>query len=108
MRPNEPLKRAIEQRMNPSPAINRILLSLLLLAVALSWEAAGSERETVAAIGQPTIFWVDGQWQTFQSGRWIPYAAATKDVVVQPEIPTALEPDIVQTNYFMTGYRWGF
>src|SRR5947209_15769874 len=91
--------------------MNRTFLSFLLLLAALTCNAAANDNEKFVLTSQPTIFWHDGQWQTFQDGQWTPYAAPKKAVAAaepaEPEAPTAPGPDIVQTNDFIWGLGRG-
>ena len=91
--------------------MNRSLLTLLLLAAALSWRVEAQEGDNGASLGQPAIFWHDRQWETFQDGRWFPYRAPAQDFdVSEPEAiaPPEPEPEITQPNDFFPGYYWGF
>ena len=58
------------------------LFTLLTVVVSLSCLAARSD--TPGAIGQPSIFWHNGQWETFKDGVWTPYG--------QPESGHFLRP----------------
>jgi hypothetical protein len=47
------------------------VLSVLLLTISLCTRAASDSN---APISQPSIFWIHGQWQTWNNGAWTPYA----------------------------------
>jgi hypothetical protein len=91
--------------------MNRSLLTLLSLAAALPCRVEAQEGDNGASLGQPTIFWHDRQWETFQDGRWLPYRAPAQDFAVsEPETiaPPEPEPELTQPNDFFPGYYWGF
>ena len=86
------------------------IFSLILTGTILS---RADSPNTYATIGRPSIFWREGEWQVFQDGRWIPYAATRPASAVEPqnnpEPAIAPEPEIVETNgvYYGGGY-WGY
>jgi hypothetical protein len=45
-------------------------LSVLFLTISLCTLAAS---DSTALVGQPSIFWINGQWQTWNTGAWTPY-----------------------------------
>src|ERR1041385_8375424 len=49
-----------------------IILSLLAATAFMQLSFAGNENS--GSIGQPTIFWRNCQWETFQDGKWISWA----------------------------------
>src|ERR1051326_3816597 len=63
-------------------------------------------------IGQPSVFWRDGEWQVFHDGLWVPYAAtkpapsieiqSSPESIVLPEP----QPESVDTNAVY--YDWGY
>jgi hypothetical protein len=97
----------------PLTYMNRTLLWLLFSALILPLHAQG-DTESYTRVGQPTIFWRFGEWQTLQDGKWVPYAASAKSAVVDAEPAAAPEPAVVpepeatQTNVYVPGYGWGF
>ena len=56
-----------------NPPVKTQLIVLLLLIAGYGAHAASSEDQNPAAIGQPTIFWRNGEWQTYRDGIWSPY-----------------------------------
>jgi len=51
----------------------RILILVAALAGVHSRAADASRIEAPVVIGQPSIFWHNGQWQTWKDGVWTPY-----------------------------------
>jgi hypothetical protein len=90
--------------------MNKMPLMLLVLAAGTIMSLAEGS-DLYGNIGQPSIFWRDGEWQMFQDGRWIPYIATksapaqlqtTPEMVPVPEP----EPEAVDTNGVY--YEWGY
>jgi hypothetical protein len=53
-----------------------ILTGLIALAIAAATGEARAQEtsgDNRSVISQPTYFWRDGQWQTYQNGQWTPY-----------------------------------
>ncbi len=87
--------------------MKRTIQILLLLACAIPsvWcRAAEAEHSGYVAIGQPTIFWRNGEWQTYKDGRWVPYfeslrqdeaakEAAAREAATMPEPEPVLVPE---------------
>ena len=93
----------------------RTLLSLALLLAAQPCRADEANPYTIT--GQPSIFWRNGEWQTFQGSQWIPYSAPRQvEVATEPEMaiePLYPQPENIQTNdypdyYWGYGYPYGF
>jgi hypothetical protein len=84
---------------------------MLLMLAAGAIVARAEASDLYSNIGQPSIFWRDGEWQVFQDGRWIPYVA-TKSPPVQvqtvPELlpPPEPEPEAIDMNGVY--YNWGY
>ncbi|HEV2393410.1 MAG TPA: hypothetical protein VG146_13745 [Verrucomicrobiae bacterium] len=55
-----------------SCSILRLSVLAAIFVLGSSASRAGSEQSTI--IGQPTVFWHDNQWQTYQNGIWVPYS----------------------------------
>jgi hypothetical protein len=91
--------------------IKSAFIFLLLAAGTILSRAETSN--VYATIGQPSIFWRDGEWQVFQDGHWIPHSATRSTPVIEPQgIPEPLaqpEPEMVDTNgiYYDWGYGYG-
>src|SRR6267142_813384 len=58
----------------PSSMKSKILLATFVLLTVCSM-AQATTQSCPAPIGQPTIFWRNSQWETFQHGQWTPYRA---------------------------------
>jgi hypothetical protein len=84
-------------------------LIFLMLAGGIFLSRA-TTSDLYANIGQPSVFWRDGEWQVFQDGRWIPYAATRPGPVAEPQSPAEPmvlpEPEVVDTNGIY--YDWGY
>lgn len=93
--------------------INRALLPILFLAALIFAVPSASAYEIV---GQPSIFWRDGEWQVYKDGHWVPYAGSTlpqaQPVQAEPVyIPVpAPEAPITDTNAYYPddGYGYGY
>jgi hypothetical protein len=82
--------------------------------IALSIAALQVQAE-YTVIGQPSVFWREGEWQVYQDGKWIPYAAtkavpqAEPQIVSEPEPTVAPEPEPAVTNGVNeVYYYWGY
>jgi len=102
--------------------MKRIVQILLLLCSSIPitlCRAAETEHSGYVAIGQPTIFWRNGEWQTYKDGKWVPYfeslrqeAAARQQMIVPEPEPVMVPeeplmeppPDFVMPAYGGYGY----
>jgi len=65
---------------------------MALSAAAAVWCQAGTAvAEDRVVIGQPSIFWHNGQWQTYKAGLWTPYGQ-TPAVSVQAIVAVGTTP----------------
>src|SRR5262245_28918608 len=91
--------------------IQLLLLISTFIPTAFS-RAAEAEHSGYVPIGQPTIFWRNGEWQTYKDGKWVPYfeslrqEAAAREPIVVPEpepvleqLPTEQPPEVVVPVY---------
>jgi len=100
--------------------MKRILSTLLLLAT-----VGAGRTEDAPAIGQPTIFWRNNEWQVFQNGRWVAYAEAAREKAAfeaaraqaaeaaaaeaeTPEAPAVPDSGNVQTNDYEQPWPYGY
>lgn len=52
----------------------KIRLLVMLVAAGTAWSGASAlAGEASEPIGQPSIFWHNGEWQTYKNGVWTPY-----------------------------------
>jgi hypothetical protein len=65
-------------------------IAALVVGAAVCCRAAEADTDTPVAIGQPTVFWHNGQWQTYKDGVWRPY----HDEKRQEEEPVAMQPEM--------------
>jgi hypothetical protein len=49
------------------------IFTLLVVVASLHCPADAPLAETRVVIGQPSIFWHNGEWQTYNDGVWTPY-----------------------------------
>jgi hypothetical protein len=80
--------------------------------------AAETEHSGYVAVGQPTVFWRNGEWQTYKEGKWVPYfeslrqeAAARQQMIVPEPEPVLVpeEPPVEQPPEFVVpGYGGGY
>jgi hypothetical protein len=69
----------------------QILLLLSCIVPITLCTAAEQEHSGYVPVGQPTIFWRNGEWQTYRDGKWVPYfewlrqEEAARQPVVMPE-----------------------
>src|SRR2546429_391139 len=63
--------------------MNTRIFALLIVIASLSCLAA-QPGVGVAAIGQPSIFWHNGEWQTYKDGVWTPYGQAERSHSSRP------------------------
>jgi hypothetical protein len=64
----------------------------LLLAFAFSAlmpSSSPASEPSAASLGKPTVFWHDGQWETFVNGQWQSYYAPAQ------QQPASFEPQVV-------------
>jgi hypothetical protein len=95
-------------------------VTLLLLGAAMQVRS-----EDAPAIGQPTIFWRNNEWEMFQNGYWVPYAEVAKEKAAiaaaearaaemlaaqseTPEVPAAPDSANVQTNDYESPQPYGY
>src|SRR5262252_11007662 len=79
--------------------ILQICLILSSIIPSVLSRAAETEHSGYVAVGQPSIFWRNGEWQTYKDGRWVPYfesqrqEAAARQAMVVPEPEQVLVPE---------------
>jgi hypothetical protein len=62
-----------------SPGMRRTLILMCFLLVSVCCRvASASDASSTHPIGQPSIFWHEGQWQTWNNGVWTPYGQKQK------------------------------
>jgi hypothetical protein len=55
----------------------------LILILSISpWCRAASDQNT--SVGQPSVFWIDGQWQTWNHGAWTSYGQKPTTKIEKP------------------------
>jgi hypothetical protein len=98
-----------------NPGANLTLILAAVLFVGISFASHGAEANGYTPILQPSIFWHNNQWMTYENGQWVPYRDPAHNVTVvepQPEETVIAEepppPDMVDTNIYYPTYGWGF
>src|SRR5882724_803615 len=90
-----------------NPGANLTLIVLAALFIGFSFACRAAEANGYTPILQPSIFWHDNQWQTYENGQWVPYrdpahkttvVEAEPEEIVIPEEPPP--PDMVDTNIY--------
>ena len=77
----------------------KTLFSLLLLAASLHCYGEGTNKQRCALIGQPSIFWRNNEWQTFQNGKWAPYfKSQNNDLTRQSDLGPTPGSEIAPPN----------
>jgi len=93
--------------------IKKTSLSLALVAAVLFVCGQARAYDTV---GQPSVFWRDGEWQVYKDGHWIAYADTKVQPQMQPAEPERIivpapapEAPMADTNgyYYDGGYGYG-
>lgn len=90
--------------------LKRILPFLLIV---LSLASTGSAW-AYEIIGQPSIFWREGEWQVYKDGHWIPYAESKARPASAPaqaetlEVPVATPTPLTDTNSYPYYYDGGY
>jgi hypothetical protein len=59
-----------EARIGAGWKMKTIMLSALIIALSIY---CGAASDTTGVVTQPSIFWHEGQWQTWNNGVWTPY-----------------------------------
>jgi hypothetical protein len=101
-----------KKRKNPGANLTLIFFAVLFVWSALTCRAAQAIGYT--PILQPSIFWHNNQWETYENGQWVPYRGSANNNPVEPEpeetiVPEAPQtPDMVDTNIYVPTYGWGF
>jgi hypothetical protein len=49
-----------------------------LVVIAVSLPCLAAQPDTRVVIGQPSVFWHNGEWQTYKEGVWTPYGQAER------------------------------
>lgn len=98
-----------------NPGANLTLILSAVLFAGISFACRAAEANGYTPILQPSIFWHNNQWMTYENGQWVPYRdPAYKTMAVEPEpeemvIPEEPPPpDMVDTNIYYPTYGWGF
>jgi hypothetical protein len=60
------------------------IFSLLVVVASLHCRADSRLAQTNVFIGQPSIFWLNGQWQTYNDGVWTPYGQPVSSHPARP------------------------
>ncbi len=89
-----------------------LLIFLMLLTATLLCHGEGT-RPYALIVGQPSIFWRDGEWQIYQDGQWVPYSSENKESTsiteqASPEPVSPSEPEMIETNGYVTDHGWGY
>jgi hypothetical protein len=90
--------------------IKATFIFLMLTSGTLFSRAATADL--YANIGQPSIFWRDGEWQMFKDGRWVPYGATKPEPSIElqsspePMVLPEPQPESVDTNAVY--YDWSY
>jgi hypothetical protein len=61
--------------------MNRTILVSLVFVANVWYSADGSSSGTSAAIGQPSIFWHNNEWETYHDGVWVPYGQSVTNAM---------------------------
>jgi hypothetical protein len=97
-----------------NPGANLTLILSAALFIAFSFTCRAAEASGYTPILQPSIFWHNNQWETYENGQWVPYRGSANNTVVEPEPEQAViteeppPPDMVDTNNYVPAYGWGF
>ena len=107
------VKRESEWRGKWSWVGRGIVVGIALLAAA--FVPGAKAANSYAPILQPTIFWHDNQWETYENGQWVPYHdPANYNTAMEPEpaevvLPEEPQPpETVDSSGFVPSYGWGF
>lgn len=91
-------------------------VALLIMGAALACGAQEADSDNRIVIGQPTVFWHNGEWQTYRDGIWEPYhdparsaaAEAEAEPEPMPEAAGAAENGVPYSPYVIVGGGpWG-
>ena len=102
----------LERQHNPGAKVTLILTAALFIGAA--FVCHGAQATGYTPILQPSIFWHNNQWETYENGQWVPYRGSANNAPVEPEpepVVVAEEPvtpDMVDTNIYVPAYGWGF
>jgi hypothetical protein len=102
----------LRKQNNPGADLTLILSAALIMASA--FVCRGAQASGYTPILQPSIFWHNNQWETYENGEWVPYRGSANNSPVEPEpepevIPEESQtPDMVDTNIYYPPYGWGF
>jgi hypothetical protein len=103
----------LKKQHNPGANLTLILSAALLIGAAFVCRGA-AEATGYTPILQPSIFWHDNQWETYENGQWVPYRGSANNNPVEPEPEPEVifqepqTPDMVDTNIYVPAYGWGF
>jgi len=64
--------------------MKRIGLISLVFVANIWCGARGANNENFAAIGQPSIFWHNNEWETYHDGVWAPYGQSVTNAMFAP------------------------
>jgi hypothetical protein len=102
----------LKKQNNPGANLTLILSTAVIIGFA--FVCRGAQASGYTPILQPSIFWHDNQWETYENGQWVPYRGSANNNPVEPEpepdvIPEEPQtPDMVDTNIYVPPYGWGF
>ena len=60
-----------------------VVIGLIFAASVCGW--AADPAASSVAIGQPSVFWHDNQWETYHDGVWVPYGQSVTNAMTGPD-----------------------
>jgi hypothetical protein len=102
----------LKRQHNPGANLTLILSTAFIIASAFA--CRGAQASGYTPILQPSIFWHNNQWETYENGEWVPYRGSANNNPVEPEPEPEViaeepqTPDMVDTNIYVPPYGWGF
>src|SRR5260370_23097422 len=72
------------ERTEQSVSMKTGIFTLLVIVASLDCWANPPLGEASVVIGQPSIFWHNGQWQTYHDGVWTPYGTPVTNRFARP------------------------
>src|SRR5690349_5689284 len=106
--------RTAELKKQHDPGANLTFIFSTAFIIGVAFVCCGAQTSGYAPILQPSIFWHNNQWETYENGQWVPYRGSANNNAVEgepesevmPEEPQT--PDMVDTNIYVPAYGWGF